>query len=273
MRIVVAYRGIPHAPGRAFGDTMIRVFTDLGHEAVPYGRWYQTARWMGTDATGDLLLYLECNDADEQYHELRYFDGKRVYWAFDAGMERRNQPNLVRCDAAFNTNRLYGGLYCGAKIEYLPVAFDTTSMAPFRGTRFGAAIIGTAFPERVAFADALGIHVIDPPSVFYPRFVSGLKVHVHAHNSSGPGVLVSRIWETMGLGVALLAPRTPELEELFTDGVHCVMYDGVEDARAKLIALLTDDAVRKTVAKRGRAEILKKHTFRHRALQILEAVA
>jgi hypothetical protein len=80
MKIVVAYRGAPRSPGRATGDALIRAFRQLGHEAVGYGRWYQTCDWFGTDAAGDLLVYLECNDEDPQYDELRHFKGKIVYW-------------------------------------------------------------------------------------------------------------------------------------------------------------------------------------------------
>lgn len=266
MRIVVAYRGIPSAPGRAFGDTMVRVLRDLGHDAAPYGRWWNSARWMGCDASGDLLLYMECNDSDEQYHELRHFSGRRVYWAFDAGMNRPEVVPRIQFGSVYNTNKRIGGG------TYLPVGFDTTSFFP-AASRSGAAIVGTPFKERADFAAALGIDMINPPGLLYPSTVASLSVHVHAHASSGPGVLVSRIWETMGLGVALLAPRTPELEEFFTDGVHCAMYDSLDDAREKLAALLADDEGREAMAARGRTDILRAHTFHHRAKVILAGAA
>lgn len=277
MRIVVAYRGIPNSPGRATGDSMVRAFAALGHDAVPYGRWHQTCDWFGTDARGDMLVCLECNDADPQYDELRYFEGKRVYWEFDTAMRVMGgfpdrTPGLAYIDAVFLANRRCGGLWFGRLPRYLPYAFDPTCMTPSDGPKSGAAIVGSHFPHRDEFAAALGIEVRQAFGNDYAETVSSLLVHVHHYDSGGPGLIVLRPWETMGLGVALLAPRTPELEELFTDGVHCAMYDSLEDARAKLALLLASDVMREDMAARGRAEIMARHTFTHRAQTILEAV-
>jgi spore maturation protein CgeB len=91
-------------------------------------------------------------------------------------------------------------------------------------------------------------------------------------DSGGDGLIVARPWETMGLGTCLLTQRTPELEELFIDGVHCVMYDSAEDACEKLKALFADRAWAIAIGKCGRAEVQAKHTYIHRAQTILDAL-
>jgi hypothetical protein len=81
-----------------------------------------------------------------------------------------------------------------------------------------------------------------------------------------------RNFEVMGAGGFLLTERVPHLEELFTDGVHCVMYDTIDEAVEKAKYYLAHDEERIKIANAGYEEVLKKHTIEHRVDAILEKI-
>ena len=60
--------------------------------------------------------------------------------------------------------------------------------------------------------------------------------------------------------------------ELFRDGVHLVTYRASEDLLEKVRYYLEHDEERERIAAAGRAEVLAKHTYRHRMEEMLGAV-
>lgn len=78
-----------------------------------------------------------------------------------------------------------------------------------------------------------------------------------------------RCFEVMSTKSFLLTNRIPTMSELFEDGKHLVMYDSVEDAIEKANYYLSHDEEREKIAEAGFQEVRAKHTFRHRAEQVL----
>ena len=277
MKIIIAYRGIPHARGWATGDSLARAFEFLGHEVIRYGNYYCTTEWIDSkpsDIHADALIYCECNDGDPQYHELSNFTGPRIYWEFDTAMHREFTAYWLahmKFNYIFMANALLAPEY-GA--IYLPYAFDNLIRnAVKHSDKKGAAIIGNPFGARLAFAIDLGIPVIS--NIYgeeYDRVLCSLKCHIHYHASGGSGLIVMRPFETMGLSTALLAERTAELEALFIDGRHCAMFSTIEEARTKLAAILVNDEDRILLEEQGRKEILAHHCYIHRAQTLLDAL-
>lgn len=81
-----------------------------------------------------------------------------------------------------------------------------------------------------------------------------------------------RVFETLSTGSFLLTNEVPTLGELFQDGVHLVTYKSLDDAVEKAKYYLAHDAEREKIASAGFAEVRAKHTFRHRAEQVLKTV-
>lgn len=273
MRVLVAYRDIPGRRGAACGASVVRAIQKLGHDAQPYAKVYGKNEWLlptWSLDSANLLLLMECCDSDPQYHELGSLHCLRCYWEFDTETHQQESADWIRynrLDSLFMANKRMCAKF---RAQYLPYAFDEELMVPIETTRNGAAIIGTAFPARQTFADGLGVPLVS--GVFgksYADAVCSLLVHVHHLDSGGNGLIVCRPWETMGLGTCLLTERTPELEELFTDGVHCVMYDDLADAETKLAALLADPQRTQLIGKQGREEVLAKHTYVDRMQYLL----
>jgi hypothetical protein len=282
MNILVSYRGIPKAPGWATGDYLVKAFRDLGHTCTPYGRYYskEPGELAGQPMAAvpyeiDLIVFLECNDADPQYGELAMLDCPKVLWDFDTAMHPAGTVDLIRYlqpDHVFLANPLWVDRVPGSK--YLPYAVDPERFKPGTVERKGAAMIGSPFPERVEFCKAANIELIS--GVYgedYLRALQGLKVHVHNHDSGGEGLLVLRIWETMASGAVLIAPESESMRRHFVPFTDFIPYDrdemvgGISD-----FDIMRHDNIRLDMAHDAREEILAHHTYQHRARAILAAL-
>lgn len=78
-----------------------------------------------------------------------------------------------------------------------------------------------------------------------------------------------RVFETLGTKTCLLTDNVPDIHDFFTDGKHLVLFDEAEDAIHKMRDLLNDEEKRISIAEAGYQEAISKHTYMHRALEIL----
>ncbi|MBI1317867.1 MAG: glycosyltransferase [Candidatus Hydrogenedens sp.] len=93
-------------------------------------------------------------------------------------------------------------------------------------------------------------------------------------NSSVAQDVNMRVFEVMACGRPLFTNRDAAangLEELFEEGRHYWGYDD-DDLMAQAERLMTDDALRETLAENARVEVLAKHTYRHRAEAVLDTL-
>lgn len=272
MKILVAYRGVPQSPGWETGSYLVSAFRALGHDVCTYGWYYQTPRLLPDHYQGgalDLAVILEMNDGDPQYAELPSLPCPRVYWEFDTAMHEEATRALLshlRPHHLFMANAKMAERY-GAR--YLPYAVDSSHHRPHGQAKRGAAIVGSAFPARVAFASSVGIPVL--ANLFRSDYVCAidrLSVHVHHFASGGDGLLVMRVWETLGIGTCLLTERTPQIPP----DMPCLTFGSADECRAALGAMLADPDRAKSLGEEGRQWVLAKHTYEDRARTILEAV-
>jgi len=78
-----------------------------------------------------------------------------------------------------------------------------------------------------------------------------------------------RCFETMATGTMLLTDRISNIEELFEDRKHLVLYDGLDDMVEKAKYYLAHDDEREKIAQAGYKEVMAKHTIQHRIDVIL----
>lgn len=285
MKIAVSYRGIPQSPGWATGDHLITAFRDLGHDAQPYGRYYSQP---GSDGRGremcgvplgpapidpDLVVWLECGDADAQYLELVDYKCPVVFWDFDTLLHVEPSQRLMALlqpAAMFVANPLAAPALPGSK--YLPYAAPDVFFPPEAYQREGAAMIGSPFPDRVEFAAAAGIKLGQLSHADYLKALWRLAIHVHHLDSGGTGLLVMRVFETLASGALLLTRPTPALFRHFLPGVHCCTYSSAENCRDVVAWWLEHEEERAQIAETAMETVRREHMYRHRAEEILEAV-
>ena len=83
-----------------------------------------------------------------------------------------------------------------------------------------------------------------------------------------------RVFEALASGSLLVTNDLSEngQAELFRDGVHLATYREAEDLLDKLAFYLGRETLREKIAAAGRAEVLERHTYRHRMEQVLREV-
>ena len=85
------------------------------------------------------------------------------------------------------------------------------------------------------------------------------------------GFLSNRLYDASAAGAFVISDAIDGLREEFDGGV--VAYHGRAELHALVEAYLADPEARAARAARARAAVLARHTFDHRAREILAAVA
>ncbi len=104
-----------------------------------------------------------------------------------------------------------------------------------------------------------------------------VAVNIH-YGSFGPedvsGDLANtRVFEILACGAYQVVDRQRDVLRLFTEGEHLAAFSSGEELRARVEQALRDDHLRESVARRGRAEVLARHTYEHRARRLLDPKA
>lgn len=203
---------------------VVKALRDLGHEVYPYAKYYQENRWVEgkplLDAhTWDLILYMECNDGDPQYHELQLVRARTIAcWLFDTSYHQDRCKRLVdyfRFDHLFLANpltiqeyKVWG--YNNA--HYLPYACDRELHGrplEYPKTR-DVVLVGSIRDDRIALADKLKQHGVTLElvgDVFREDYIDALassKIVINQNPDEGRGLLNMRHFEAQAAGAFLL---------------------------------------------------------------------
>ena len=108
--------------------------------------------------------------------------------------------------------------------------------------------------------------------LLYARCRVALNMH---YGSFGPtdasGDLANtRVFEILACGAYQVVDRQGDVLRLFTEGQHLAAFSSGEELRARVEQALRDDHLRESVARRGRDEVLARHTYEHRARRLLD---
>jgi len=291
LTIAVAYRGIPHARGWATGDNLVRAFKKLGHDVYPYGNYYGTSIRLGERQLPkelDLLVYCECNDLEPQYLELKSQEARaRVYWDFDVDNGRQGEATRLIKNIGFDlicyANKLYKTRFSklAPRTLFLPYAFDEKHFHRLNIKKsIGTGIIGTPYDKRLEYVGKLkklGANVEFIQGKYREDFVkaiNSLKIHLNLNifGPGGNGLLVGRVWETIGCGTFLLTQRKDFIEDFFKDGEHLVLFDTPQECAEKIKYYISHEKEREKIAQQGYLYGLAHHTYTARAEAILSEV-
>lgn len=116
------------------------------------------------------------------------------------------------------------------------------------------------------------------PPELWTKIYSAAKIVLCLHYSSNDGnqypcyQASPRVYEAMACGAFLMCDAQKDILSLFEDGRHLVIFKDAEDLRKKIAYYLANPEKRETIARAGRDEVLKKHTYLDRMKVILESV-
>lgn len=117
-------------------------------------------------------------------------------------------------------------------------------------------------------------HSTRSPAVFGLKMLSVLAaaelvINVHVDCASGFAGNI-RMFETTGVGTALLTEAAPNLKDLFEPGLEVFTYRSVEEAAERVEYCLTHDEETRGVARLGQARTLRDHSALQRASEFAD---
>jgi spore maturation protein CgeB len=106
----------------------------------------------------------------------------------------------------------------------------------------------------------------------FARAVACSKVNLNIIDPTNYPAANMRFFEILTAGGLQVSSACPEMEAEFRHGEHLFYYRGEDELLPLIRSLLAESGTRGRVAEQGRVCVLEKHTYEHRALQILEMV-
>lgn len=110
---------------------------------------------------------------------------------------------------------------------------------------------------------------LDAPKV-YARSALTLHVPRRFYSNGLSGVPTIRVFETLACGIPLLCSPWSDTEGLFRAGQDYLCVPDGRAMRAEIVRMLADERARQQIAANGLETIRKRHTCRHRALELLD---
>lgn len=292
MKILVSYRAIPASPGWATGDLVVKAFRALGHEVYPYAKYYQQHKWAEDrqfnldDHDWDLILYLECNDGDPQYHELKIVRTRKMAcWLFDTSYYNdrcRSVVDYFKFDHHFLANPLTVQDYKAwgySNVHYLPYACDPelhSRSLEYPKTR-DVVLVGSIREDRVKLQKELAKHNIKLEligGVFREAYIDALasaKIVINQNPPEGRGLLNMRFWEATAAGAWIITEKhdldlNPSIEMAPNNS-----YESVEDLAQKCHKCL-HESPKPLEWFVPQNEFLREHSYQSRCKKLLETV-
>lgn len=293
MKILVSYRGIPQSPGWATGDMVVKAFRALGHEAYPYAKFYQENRWVPgrpllDNHDWDLILFMECNDGDPQYPELRITRARKTAcWLFDTSYHQDRYRGLVNYfgfDHIFLANPLTVQEYKVwdyNNVHYLPYACDRDLHGrPLEYPKSrDVVLVGSIRDDRVALARGLSGHGVNLElvgGVFREQYIDALasaRIVINQNPEAGRGLLNMRFFEAPAAG-ALLFTEHVDNECNLACGLQPIAfpYDSLAEAGAFIKQFVSRPEHLQDMRRVAQERVFEYHTYGNRCRTILETV-
>ena len=137
------------------------------------------------------------------------------------------------------------------------------------------AVYGVRYPESArAKLDAAGVKYrgylpnLRTPHI-YAESLLALHVPRRFYANGLSGIPTIRVFEALACGIPLLCSPWTDAEGLFRRGEDYLSVENGEQMEAEARRLLRDDQARRQMATRGLETIHRRHTCRHRAIELL----
>lgn len=107
------------------------------------------------------------------------------------------------------------------------------------------------------------------PQMF--KLLATSKICINRHGEIAEGYATNmRMYESTGMGSLLLTDAKKDLNRLFIEGEEVLTYSDPIDAVNKIKWLLKNPKFIKDISSRGQSKTLRQHTYKIRALQLIE---
>jgi len=285
MNILIIQERGHHEQNRDFRESccLKRSFDSMGHGCVVWGKGHEGFPTLPDFDSYDLIINLE-NYGDEWMPNLSSTRKPiKMVWCIDAHVRGTAPYERIfsegKYDILAHATRDFVRL---PHHRWLPNCTDHRMIFPLPDVAKTHAMgfCGNhVTPERKRAVDTLtsvfglkqDIFVIGNDMV---RTINSYRIHFNMNIAND---INYRSFETLACGTVLFTDRNPQYKDLgFEDGVNCLMYDRGEysgDIRSLISKVTSAMGMRPetlaAIGKAGRELFLSKHTYDHRASEIL----
>lgn len=167
-------------------------------------------------------------------------------------------PNFRVPEVVFCAN-YYGSNFPGS-------AARLAGVQALRNAGIDIGVVGKGWPVGSAVVGRCGVK--QQFSVYQKA-----KVALSINNFNDVELFYSdRHLSAMASGIPLVTRYVPGLEEEFENGQHCLWYKDEAELIKYVQTLLEDEALRKKIGFQGRAEVIRKHTWFSRILDVIPTI-
>lgn len=252
----------------------------------PIGRihdslWNIRARHLKQELREETDLILVVEPPIKRRLSLGRFNCKKAFYALDPHLNAFEQyvdAGILDYDYVFVSQKDYVHTYADGgcrNVSWLPYAAVPEIHRKYDlPLEYDLSFVGSLSKDRTSILHELKTE--------FKVFVGRAYLHELARqysrskivfHKSSRGALNPRVFEALACGRLLIADRIRNgLTELFEENRHLVLYDGVDDLREKIRYYLENQPARERIAAEGQKEVYTRHSYLHRAMDLLGRV-
>jgi glycosyltransferase involved in cell wall biosynthesis len=171
---------------------------------------------------------------------------------------------------------MQGAPYIQSDEIWLPYAYDPTIHYPMELEKeTDICMIGLQYGHREQLANRMrsqGYNVDYRIGVVFDEYREAYNRSRVAVSFSSLQDTPARAYEAMGMGVPLVANRTPDLMRMFDEGEHFLGFETIQEAEAQIKFLLQNEKEAEKMAAKALSVVSEKHTYDKRIQFLLETV-
>ncbi len=225
-------------------------------------REFKFSYYEGADLSEYDLFFSNSKGAIPEIKKMGAKDVRPLYWAAD--------PDLCRpLEVEKDYDVSFYGYGSQLREEWLAKLIAEPSQ---RNPEVHFVVGGSDFQVPLGRAEFVG----PVPYSEFGRFVSRSKINLNITRTSHTMVYASatsRPFELAAFGACIVSQPYEGIQEWFNVGEELLVARSTEEARELYRSLLDDRETAGGFGRRARDRIVRQHTFRHRALEVIDAVA
>jgi hypothetical protein len=223
-------------------------------KAMPEYDWIFTTKSFGPRDLADLFSVKNCSYLPHGY---------------DPDVHKPRSPGSTEEESQYGCDLSFiGGWSAGKEAVLTAIATALPDLSvKIWGSRWQNVAKGSSLAPFIQHRDIY--------SPAYALGVGGSKinlamVHERVAGASSGDLITSRTFHIPACGGFMLHRRTPDLKEIFEEGVECAAFDDASEAVEQIKRFLGDEKARRAIAENGRRKVQSAHSWDHRAKTILD---